>query len=169
MKPVLATLFFASASVALFFIFVLLHVFLPAPHTPEIVELKVEPGEPFSAVVRRLREQDVIPNELLFSLWARISGVERKIHWGLYRFELPLAPREVLNRMDLGKGLFHKVTIPEGLTVKEIAQLLADSEIVDQERFLDEAAGPDLLAALGLAGKGARYHHGDGGSVSAGL
>lgn len=126
---------------------------LPVPRQPEIVEIRIEPGESFSAVARKLSEQKIIVNEKLFSLWARLAGLERKIHWGLYRFELPLAPGEILNRMVLGKGLFHKITIPEGLTIKEIADLLGSEDIVDRERFLKEAANPEILASLGLDGK----------------
>jgi UPF0755 protein len=105
-------------------------------------------------VVRKLREHKVVTNERLFSLWARYSGLEKKIHWGLYRFELPLSPSEILNRMALGQGVFWRVTIPEGLTVKEIGDLLGKMGIVPQEEFLAAAHDPDLLASLGLTGKG---------------
>ena len=105
-------------------------------------------------VVRKLRDQKVVSNERLFSLWARYSGLEKKIHWGLYRFELPLSPSEVLNRMVLGKGIFQRVTIPEGLTVKEVADLLAKMGIVREEQFLAAAYDPELLSSLGLQEKG---------------
>jgi UPF0755 protein len=121
---------------------------------PGEAEVRVEQGEPFAAVVRKLRQQKVIVNERLFSLWARFTGVEKKIHWGLYRFEAPLPPREVLDRMIMGRGVFYSVTIPEGLTVKEIADLLANLQIADRETFLAEAASPELLASLGLQDKG---------------
>lgn len=114
----------------------------------------MERGEPFSSVVRKLKGKDVILNKNLFSLWARLSSVDRKIHWGLYRFELPLAPREVLDRMVLGRGVFHRITIPEGLTVKEIAGLLQKEGIAEKDRFLAESASPELLSLLGLGGKG---------------
>jgi UPF0755 protein len=153
-KPFVATFLFVIGSVVLFFLFLLAHMNLPVPRQPEIVEIRVEPGESFSAVVRKLGEHKIIVNEKLFLLWARLAGLERKIHWGLYRFELPLPPGEILNRMVLGKGLFHKITIPEGLTIKEIAELLASGDIIDRERFLIEAANPEILASLGLDGKG---------------
>jgi UPF0755 protein len=62
--------------------------------------------------------------------------------------------REVLNRMIAGKGIFQSVTIPEGLTVKETADLLANMQIADKERFLAEAGDPELLSLLGLHDKG---------------
>jgi UPF0755 protein len=141
-------------SAALFAGFILSYMFFAASPQSGTVEIRIEQGESFSTVGRKLREQKIVSNERLFSLWARYSGLEKKIHWGLYRFELPLSPAEVLNRMVLGKGIFQRVTIPEGLTVKEIADLLGKMAIVEKEQFLAAAEDPELLLSLGLQGKG---------------
>lgn len=117
-------------------------------------EVRVEQGDSLATVIRKLREQRIISNGLFFSLWARFSGAEKKLHPGLYRFEAGVPPREVLDRLVNGKGIFQTVTIPEGLTVKEIATLLDRMRIADRERFLVEAANPNLLATLGLLDKG---------------
>ena len=117
-------------------------------------EIRVEQGESLAAVVRKLRDQKIIGNGFFFSLWARFSGAEKRIHPGLYRFETGVPPREVLDRLVNGKGIFQTVTIPEGMTVKEIASLLERLQIANKERFLAEATNADLLAALGLQDKG---------------
>lgn len=154
MKSFLITLCLILVSVGLFVGFVLSYIFLGTSPQSGVVEIRIEQGEPFSMVVRKLRDQKVVSNEKLFSLWARYLGSEKKIHWGLYRFELPLSPSEVLNRMVQGKGIFQRVTIPEGLTVKEVADLLAKMGIVSEERFLAAAQDPELLASLGLQDTG---------------
>ena len=133
--------------------FLLVFLFLPPLHERQTVEVKVERGEPLSAIVHRLKDHGVIANEKLFSFWARLWGLDKKIHWGLYRFETPLPPRRVLNQMMLGRGVFRRITIPEGLTVKEIADLLEKGEIANKERFLKEAANPELLSLVGIEGK----------------
>jgi UPF0755 protein len=154
-KCLLITLVAIVTSALLFAGFLFAYVSYSVPQgSPVGAEIRVEQGETFAAVVRKLRQQRVINNERIFSLWARLTGVEKKIHWGLYRFEAPMPPREVLNRMIMGKGIFHTVTIPEGLTVKETADLLANVQIADKERFLAEARDPELLALLGLQDKG---------------
>ena len=154
MKSFFVTLCLVSVSALLFAGVVFSYMFLAASPQSGTVEIRVEQGEPFSAVVRKLREHKVVTNERLFSLWARYSGLEKKIHWGLYRFELPLSPSEVLNRMVLGQGIFQRVTIPEGLTVKEVGDLLAKMGIVQQQQFFAAAQDPELLASLGLTDKG---------------
>lgn len=117
-------------------------------------EVRVEQGDSLASVVRKLRDQKIITNGLWFSLWARLNGVEKKVHPGLYRFESSVAPREILDRLITGRGVFQTVTIPEGMTVKEIAELLEKMQIASKDKFLAEAADPNLLATLGLQGKG---------------
>jgi peptidoglycan lytic transglycosylase G len=117
-------------------------------------EVRVEQGDSLATVVRKLREQKIISNGLFFSLWARLSGAEKKIHQGLYRFEGSVSPREVLERLVMGKGIFQTVTIPEGLTVKEIAELLEKMQIANKDKFLVAANDANFLATLGLQDKG---------------
>jgi len=155
LRSIFITLIAVATSALLFAGFLVAYVSYATPYgAPLPTEVRVEQGESFATVVRKLREQKVIANERLFSLWARFAGVEKKIHWGLYRFDTPLPPREVLNRMIMGKGIFQSVTIPEGLTVKEIADLLGNLQIADKQKFLTEAADPELLASVGLQDKG---------------
>jgi UPF0755 protein len=117
-------------------------------------EIRVEQGDSLAVVVRKLRMHKLIANERLFLLWARLKRVETKIHLGVYRFDAPVPAGEVLDRLATGKGLFYKVTIPEGLTVKEIAELLGRLQIADGEKFLSEASAPALLTSLGLPNAG---------------
>ena len=155
MKFFLASLFTVFTSFALLAGFLYSHIFLPGQsQNKEPVEVRIEQGDSFAAVVRKLHEQKVISNERLFALWARLTGVEKKIHWGLYRFDVSLSPRDILERMVLGKGIFQTVTIPEGLTVKEIAELLGRMQIADSEKFLAAAADPETLRSLGLQDEG---------------
>jgi peptidoglycan lytic transglycosylase G len=118
------------------------------------VEVRVEQGDSLATVVRKLRDQRLIANGFLFSLWARLNGLEKKIHQGLYRFETRVPPREILDRLVTGRGIFQTVTIPEGLAIKEIAELLDKMQIANKYKFIEEAANPTLLATLGLSEKG---------------
>lgn len=117
-------------------------------------EIRVEQGDSLATVVRKLRDQQLIANGFLFSLWARLNGVEKKIHQGLYRFETRVPAGEILDRLVTGRGIFQTVTIPEGLTVKEIAELFEKMQIASKDKFIAEAENASLLATLGLNEKG---------------
>jgi UPF0755 protein len=154
-KSLLATLFTVAASMLLLFGFLAAHIFVAAPQKNLApAEVRVEQGDSLATVARKLYERKVILNEKLFSLWARFTGAEKKIHWGLYRFDASLPAREVLERMVMGKGIFQSITVPEGLMVKEIAELLGKMQIAHREKFLAEAAAPEILALFGLEDKG---------------
>ncbi|MBI3001591.1 MAG: endolytic transglycosylase MltG [Deltaproteobacteria bacterium] len=120
----------------------------------KVAGVEVRVGEPFPRVAHKLSDDGVISNKIVFTLWARLWGLDRKLKSGLYRFELPVSAREVLNRLVLGKGAFDRVTIPEGLTVKQVAELLERNGLVEKERFLAQASNPEDLSWFGLRGTG---------------
>jgi len=153
-KVLLKTVFSLVVLALVFSGALLQNIFFSSPKLTAAAEVRVEQGDSLGAVVRKLRQQNVIANGWVFSLWARLTGAEKRIHPGLYRFESGVPPREVLDRLVNGRGVFHSVTIPEGMTVKEIAALLDKMQIASKEKFLTAAADPDLLATLGLQDKG---------------
>lgn len=154
-KLLLATLVTVTASVSLLGCVFIAHIFFAAPASnPITAEVRVEPGDSVAAVARKLRDQKLIVNEKVFSLWARLAGVEKRIHRGLYRFDSSLPAREILDRMVMGKAVFQSITIPEGLTIREIAELLGKMQIADREKFLAQAADPELLMSLGREANG---------------
>jgi UPF0755 protein len=154
-KLLLATGVTVAASILLLGCVFVAHIFFAAPaSSPITADVRVEPGDSLAAVARKLRDQKLILNEKVFSLWARLAGVEKKIHRGLYRFDSALPAREILDRMVMGKAVFQSITIPEGLTIREIAELLGKMQIADREKFLAQATDPELLGSLGQEEKG---------------
>jgi peptidoglycan lytic transglycosylase G len=154
-KSFLVTALITAVSVLLSFVFITAYIFHYQPNANlSIPEIRVEQGDSLAAVAHKLRAQKLIANERLFLLWARLSGLEKKIHLGLYRFEDPAPAWDILDRLATGKGVFYKITVPEGMTVKEIAALLGKMKIGDSEKFLAEASAPGLLASLGLPNQG---------------
>ena len=150
MKSFFLSLIFILFSVLLLLGFALAALYVTPLKKAEKIEIKVERGEAFSSVVNKLKEKGALPNDKLFSLWARLRKLDTKIHWGFYRFDLPLAPAAILDQMVLGKSLFYRVTVPEGLTLREVADLLWASGIGDRDRLLAEATNPELLSQLGF-------------------
>jgi len=149
-KKILFGALFISLSTVLFVGSLFVFISNPPQNGQGVVELKVDRGEPFFSVVSRLKEEGVITNERLFTLWARVWSLDKRIHWGLYRFELPMAPRKVLDQMVLGRGVFHRITVPEGLTQRDIAHLLEKEGLASSEKFLSAANNPAILSMLGI-------------------
>jgi UPF0755 protein len=115
----------------------------------------VHDGQPFAAIARELEAAGVVRSRWTLRLWARWSGGDRQVHSGDYRFDGPLTAVEVLDRFRVpGNGL-HRVTIPEGSTLREVAELFAAAGFAAGDQFLCVAQDPGVLAALDLPASGA--------------
>jgi UPF0755 protein len=122
-----------------------------APTPPEDATLVVREGDALASVATRLERAGVIRSALLFRVVARLSGRDRSLQPGDYDFPTPLTMTVILERLASG-GAHAEVTIPEGLTVREVAALLARAGYGNAERFLCLADDPDFLLAAGVPG-----------------
>ena len=117
-------------------------------HLP-VAEVEIRRGDTFAAVARELGEKGVVSHPRLLTFWARLRGLDTKVHRGLYRFEGPVSPRSVLDGLVRGRTVFHKVTVPEGFTVRQIGGLLERQGLVTPERFAAAVSDPAILSRLG--------------------
>jgi UPF0755 protein len=83
-----------------------------------------------------------------FYLYARGFGYARRIQAGEYLVSGAMTPKEILEMMASGKTYLHKVTIPEGYGLKEIAAAFASAGLVSESLFLRAARDPQLCHGL---------------------
>jgi UPF0755 protein len=120
----------------------------PTFSPPLVVEVKR--GEPFLALARRLADANAIADARLFTLLARARGDDRRIRSGEYELAGNATGPEVLDALVSGKQRLRMVTVPEGLTLVEIALLLERAGFADAARIRDLAADPGFVARLEL-------------------
>jgi UPF0755 protein len=122
----------------------------PGPPRLTPVTVVVEQGERFADIAADLKRQGVLRHALPLIVWARLSRQDRNVHWGEYLITTPLSPLELLARVTGPPDPVHAVTVPEGLTVREVVRLFVDAGfgaeesftcLLDDPRFLD---GEDL-------------------------
>src|SRR5207247_1428863 len=93
------------------------------------------------AAERVLLEADVsrrrrLRHPLALGVWARLTRQDRAVHWGEYWITTPLSPLELLARLTGPPDPVHQLTVAEGLTVRQVVQLLAASGFGAEESFL---------------------------------
>jgi UPF0755 protein len=120
-----------------------------APFSPPLV-VEVRRGEPFLALARRLADAGAIADARLFTLLARWRGDDRRIRSGEYELSGAATGPEVLAALVSGKQRLRMVTIPEGLTIEQIALVLESAGFGSAERFRAIAERPEFLARLAL-------------------
>jgi UPF0755 protein len=114
------------------------------------VVFEVHNGESARAVGLRLEEAGIIKNRYFWYLLARFD--REYIKTGTYRLELPATQLAIRSVLKTGRQLLQKVTIPEGVTLKKTARLLAEAEICEEDAFLAAAADRDILSAYRIPG-----------------
>jgi len=81
----------------------------------------------------------LIANERLTLAYRVVSCNWRALRSGEYRFEQPVTTRGVIDTLVAGAVYLHKFTVPEGLTLTEVAQAWEDQGFGKSEEFLQAA------------------------------
>lgn len=111
----------------------------------------IKKGTHLKKVSEILEQEGIIKNRHFFTLLTTALGKKTKIRAGEYEFHSRMLPLDVLDALVRGKLKRHLVTIPEGYTLSQIAQLLEDLNIIEKNGFLQKATSPDLINSLGLS------------------
>jgi UPF0755 protein len=136
----------------LFFIFGLYwFLFVPPSKTALAKLIFVKKGTHLKKVSEILKQEGVIKNRHFFILLTKVLGKKAKIKAGEYEFHTQMLPLEVLDALVKGQVKHHLVTIPEGYTLSQIAQLLEDLNLVEKRGFLQKASSPAFINTLGLS------------------
>lgn len=98
----------------------------PHEHQKAETYIKIEKGTAPAAVIGKLVSEGVIPSGTPVMIWLRTFGDASKIKAGDYRFPSPISPMQVLAELEKGEERVHRITIPEGFTIYDIAKRLSD-------------------------------------------
>jgi UPF0755 protein len=126
----------------------------PLTPPPGGAVISVAPGESFRTTSARLQAAGVVRHALVLRLWARWNGLDRLVRSGEYRFDQALSPLDVLALLRSPMSALHRVTIPEGSTVTQVATLLASAGFGGADQFLCLARDPHFLLSLDVPGSG---------------
>jgi UPF0755 protein len=138
--PGLLLLFFLS--------FLAWFLFIP-PSTSSVTKvILIKKGTPLRKVSEVLRQEGIVKNDRLFVWLTQVLGKKAEIKAGEYELHTRMLPLEVLELLVNGQVKPHLVTIPEGYTLFQIAQLLEDLLIAEKAAFLQRASSSAFIASL---------------------
>lgn len=105
----------------------------------------VDDENDFGSVVDQLKDNDIIKYKGLFRLFSALSGGSDKIAQGSYLVDTDMDYRAILNSWGSGSSsrVEVSVTIQEGLTVRQIFELLEKEGVSTVEKLNDMAANHD--------------------------
>ncbi|HVQ27659.1 MAG TPA: endolytic transglycosylase MltG, partial [Planctomycetota bacterium] len=106
------------------------------------VDVELDAGLTASEMFERLGQAGVLRRPALLRRWTEIFGGAGSLHAGEYRFDEPISPLGVLERLESGVVLLHTVTVPEGLGNAEIASRFVEAGFGTAETLLAAFADP---------------------------
>ena len=114
------------------------------------VEVVVPPGASGRDIGRLLAEHDLVEYEGFFRLALQVDGSNKIIKHGAYELYKGLSATELLHLLYEGPSRHLlanqvRVTIPEGLSIPQVAELLGYGT-----KFIEAAKNPELIKKLGI-------------------
>lgn len=123
----------------------------PASGKGETV-VEIPRGAALSRVADILESAGVIRSAPAFALLARYQDRAGALRAGEYAFAPNLRAMEVLDRLAAGAVMTHRVVVPEGLRMEEVAARIEAAGLGSAAEFLSVAREPATAAALGIPG-----------------
>lgn len=103
--------------------------------------VEIPPGTGSRAIVGLLEEKNVIRSRYAALAYVFYSGTRHRLQAGEYLFDRPMTIPEVINKIASGAVYLHKFTVPEGLTLGQIAGRWQEQGFGPAEDFMAAAAG----------------------------
>ncbi|MGQ9476294.1 MAG: endolytic transglycosylase MltG [Actinomycetota bacterium] len=123
------------------------HYFHPTRgETP--LHVVIEEGESASSIGRKLHSEGVVTSATLFRLLAWIQGKEGRFRAGHYLLYPGMRYGEVFSILEGGPNHQIRLTIPEGLTLEQTAELVQKVTGMKARDFLEAAAAGDFRVSF---------------------
>ena len=98
----------------------------------------INKGDTLRVVSNKLYESGLIKNKEFFKFFAKLYNFEKSIKSGTYNLPNSLSIKEILNKLNLGKVVQNRITIPEGMTNAMFFKILANNELLSGDlKFSD--------------------------------
>ncbi|MBP9706394.1 MAG: endolytic transglycosylase MltG [Oligoflexales bacterium] len=118
------------------------------------VEFVVDRGMTIDQFSSRAAAQGLVTNQNLMIFWLKFRGGYEKFQAGRYLFVGSVTPRAFVEKIERGEVYFKpilSITIPEGFTVKQIAQRLASSGVANFEEILSLSKNRTFMQKVGVS------------------
>jgi len=111
----------------------------------------VQPRWSFKRLIIELDRMKIVTLPIFLEVWGRVYGLAGKIKPGEYLITPDLTPVALLKKLSSGKGvIYHKVIIPEGATIKQIAEIFAQYGLINRTKFIRLAYNRHFAHSLGI-------------------
>ncbi len=120
----------------------------PSSGKGEKVLVEIPKGLGLKDIALKLEEERVITSDKLFILISFIKGASGKLKAGEYEFQIGDPIDRIIDKLINGDVVVRRITIPEGFTTNDIAELLERNNIMNSESFVEKANSTEFTKEL---------------------
>jgi UPF0755 protein len=95
----------------------------------------IKPGSSLTTIARNLEQAHLITSQSYFKIFARFKKSSTSIQAGEYLLSASQSPAELLNTLRQGKIKLYRLTLPEGLNLRETALLVEKANLCNRDEF----------------------------------
>ena len=132
---------------------VVVFLVLPPSSSEDIVNFEVPIGSSTQAIAKRLVKQNLIRSEYAFRLIVKHRGTGKRLRAGTYTLQRNMALWHIIDEFEKGQVNLVRWTVPEGLTVSDIAELWETTGYGTAAVFREATKLECLLEQFGLQDK----------------
>lgn len=105
--------------------------------------VSISPGESARKIAAKLEQEGLIRNQAAFLAYAYLTRRHGRLQAGGYRLEPSMSAAEILETLDRGTHrAWRWLTLPEGYTLRQIAEAVEAAQLASAEDFRRAAKGP---------------------------
>ena len=106
-------------------------------NSTEVIEFNIQPGQGSITIAYNLKDAGLVRSSQIFSLYVNVRGLTRNLKAGTYALSQSMNLPQIADIIAQGKALSTDidVTIPEGMNIWEIDDLLATKKLIVSGSF----------------------------------
>ena len=112
--------------------------------------IDIPKGSSFLQVTEILNDAGMVNNRPFFWALALVKKANRHIRVGEYELTGAMSPSEIIDKLVRGQIKDYLVTLPEDITVSDVAKRLSAFKLINEKEFATLAADRSFLASLDI-------------------
>lgn len=127
------------------------YAFTPGPDTNEETSVVFIPrGSSVETITGLLADARLIHRDIRFGLLTKVMQVAALLPAGEFKLTTGRKPVDLITELINANPVQHRITIAEGLTIDQIAEIFAADNWIDKNKFIERASDSSIITELGL-------------------
>ncbi len=122
-----------------------------ANHSENVV-VTVRQGQSLKSTAEMLADHQIVQNPFKLTVIARLRGQDKHLKAGEYVLSAAMTPSQILEIMVKGEVRLHRLTVPEGYNIVQIAEVVDAAGFGVKEAFIRAAMDPAIAEKMGVHG-----------------